>query len=57
MLGSPFDVLSWRLAFLAGALAALTQVLRANHVIGHLASVVVVVRLSPSSVVPCSWCS
>ncbi|RQX08664.1 hypothetical protein DDE19_34710 [Micromonospora ureilytica] len=39
-------VLSWRLAFLAGALTALTQVLRANHVIGHLASVVVVVALA-----------
>ncbi|GLZ58672.1 hypothetical protein [Micromonospora sp. NBRC 107095] len=38
-------VLSWRLAFAAAALAALTQVLRANHLIGHLASVVVVVPL------------
>lgn len=38
-------VLSWRLAFLAGVLTALAQVLRANHVIGHLASVVVVVPL------------
>ncbi|MEU8331291.1 hypothetical protein [Micromonospora sp. NPDC048839] len=38
-------VLSWRLAFLTGALAALTQFLRAQHVIGHPASVVVVVPL------------
>ncbi|MGW3784328.1 hypothetical protein ACWD5Z_07065 [Micromonospora chokoriensis] len=38
-------VLSWRLAFLTGVLTALTEVLSANHIIGHLASVVVVVPL------------
>lgn len=39
-------VLSWRLVFLAGALTVLTEVLRANHVIGHRASVVVVAALA-----------